>query len=435
MCKPPGPRARAIIERDGRVASPSYIKEYPLVVDRANGVWVHDVDGNSYLDFMAGIAVVSTGHAHPMVVQAIQKASEKFLHICSTDFYYESFVALCEKLASYIPEMGAKKVFLTNSGTEAIDGAIKLVRYHTKRNQIIAFKGAFHGRTMGAISLNSSKANQRAFFGPLVSGVLHVPFSYPYRCAYGKEKQSCEILCECATRLETDWFGQHLDPREVAAIFVEPIQGEGGYIFPAPNFLKDLRRICDEHGIVLVFDECQSGVGRTGSMFAAEYFGVVPDVFLVAKGLGSGMPIGAIVAKQSVMTWPRGSHGSTFGGNPVCSAAALATLEIVEGLLWQVQDNGRHLIRGLSVLQEKYSVIGDVRGAGLMVGAEFVEPETRRPKREFVARLLQLAFSKGLLLLSCGQSVIRFAPPLIISKPEIDVGLEILDECLKELAK
>ena len=423
---PPGPKAREVIAKDKAYASPSYIKEYPLVVDRGEGSWIYDIDGNRFLDFMAGIAVASTGHAHPKVVSAIQESCSKFIHICATDFYYETFADLCEKLSSYIPKMGRKKVFLSNSGTESVDGAIKLVRHHTKRPNIIAFRGAFHGRTMGAVSLTSSKVGQRAFFGPMLPGVIHIPYATPYRCHYGKSKNDCDQNCVCATRLETEWFASHVDPREVAAIFVEPILGEGGYVMPPRKFLSDLRRICDEHGILLVFDEIQSGIGRTGHMLAAEHFDVVPDVYLVAKGLASGMPVGAIVAKENVMSWPRASHGSTFAGNPVCCAAALATLEIVEALLPHVRSMGEMLIAGLRKIQSKHPVIGDVRGVGLMVGCEFVHPDTGEPVPEFLGQLEQKAFSKGLLILGCGKSVIRFAPPLVLTKPELEVGLEIL---------
>ncbi|MBC7385497.1 MAG: acetyl ornithine aminotransferase family protein, partial [Cryobacterium sp.] len=404
--KPPGPKARAIIERDERVSSPSYIKEYPLVVERGEGAWIYDVDGNRFLDFMAGIAVTSTGHSHPKVVQAIKEAADKFLHICATDFYYESFAATCEKLASFIPKMGKKKIFLTNSGTEAVEGAIKLVRYHTKRSQIIAFKGAFHGRTLGAVSLTSSKVKQRAHFGPLIGGITHVDYPNAY---HGVE----------APDLEGELFQRHLDASEVAAFFIEPILGEGGYVMPPKKFLQDLRALCDRHGILLVFDEIQCGVGRTGEMFAADYFDVAPDIVLSAKGIASGMPLGAIIAKESVMTWPRGSHGSTYGGNPLCCAAALATFEIVEGLLPSVREGGEFLLSGLRELQKRYPRIGDVRGVGYMIGVEFVEKGTKIPATEWVGKLEQLAFTKGLLLLSCGKSTIRLAPPLVIGKHEI----------------
>ncbi len=429
---PPGPRAKAIIDLDKRYASPSYIKEYPLVVERGEGPWIIDVDGNRYLDLMAGIAVNSTGHSHPKVVEAIKSAAEKFLHICGTDFYYETFAKLLERLAGYLPDMGPKKVFLTNSGTEAVEGAIKLARHHTRRQYIIAFKGGFHGRTYGAISLNSSKVGQRAFFGPLLPGVIHVPYANPYRCPLGRQAKDCGA-CDCALPIEDELFHNHVDPREVAAIFLEPILGEGGYIMPPKKFLQDLRRICDAHGILLIFDEVQSGIGRTGHMFAAEHYGVMPDVLVSAKGLGSGMPIGAIIAKEKVMTWTRGSHGSTFGGNPVCCAAALATLDVVDTLLPHVRDVGEHLLVGLKALQKKHASIGDIRGTGLMIGAEFIDPKNNEPAGGYVGDLEQLAFTKGLLLLSCGKSTIRFAPPLVISKENIDAALRILDTCLTEL--
>ena len=427
---PPGPRAQAIIEQDKQFTSPSYIKEYPLVVDRGEGPWVYDVDGNRYLDFMAGIAVTSTGHAHPQVVRAIQESAARFLHICGTDFYYDSFAQLCARLASYLPGMGPKKVFLTNSGTEAVEGALKLARYHTRRQYVIAFKGGFHGRTYGAISLNSSKVAQRAFFGPLMPGVIHIPYAYPYRCPRGCAPNACDASCNCAQVLETDWFVNHVDPREVAAIFIEPILGEGGYVVPPKSFLQELRRICDKHGILLVFDEIQSGIGRTGHMFAAEHFGVMPDIVLSAKGIASGMPLGAIIAKESVMTWPRGSHGSTYGGNPVCCAAALATLDVVDGLMENVRTTGDVLLKGLRDLQKRFPTLGDVRGVGLMVGAEYLDPKTGAPAAEYVGDLEQLAFQKGLLLLSCGKSTIRFAPPLVVGPHEVGVMLRILEECL-----
>lgn len=415
----PGPKAKEIIARDERVTSPSYIKEYPLVVDRGEGPWVYDVDGNRFLDFMAGIAVTATGHSHPKVVQAIKDAADKFLHICGTDFYYESFAAVCEKLASYVPGMGKKRVFLTNSGTEAVEGAIKLARYHTKRHQILAFQGAFHGRTTGAVSLTNSKVKQRAFFGPLLPGVTHVPYPNPYR---GIAEPDFATL-----------FDRQIDPKELAAIFIEPMLGEGGYLIPEASFLKKLRQLCDEHGILLVFDEVQSGVGRTGHMYAADFYGVAPDILLSAKGIASGMPLGAIIAKESVMSWGRGTHGSTYGGNPLCCAAALATFEIVESLLPQIREGGEYLLAGLRNLQKKYPRIGDVRGAGYFVGVEFVEPGSKTPATEWVGKLEQLAFRKGLLLLSCGQSTIRLAPPLVVGKHEIDICLSIMEECFKEL--
>lgn len=429
---PPGPKAKALIERDHAVTSPSYIKEYPLVMETGQGSFVIDVDGNSYLDFMAGIAVTSTGHAHPKVVKAVQDSAAKFLHICGTDFYYETMVSLCEKLSKSVPAMGACKVFLTNSGTEAVEGAIKLARHHTKRTKIIAFKGAFHGRTMGAITLNASKYTQKSNFGPLIPEVYHAPYSNPFHCPCGVSKEKAETDCTCANYLENEYFTRHFQASEVAAIILEPIQGEGGYIIPSKKFLKDLRAICDKNGIMLIFDEVQSGIGRTGKMFAAEALGVTPDILLTAKGIASGMPIGAIVAKTSVMTWGRGTHGSTYGGNPVCCAAANATIEIIEEKLPQIREVGTFFLAELAKLQKKHSVIADVRGVGLMIGAEFLKKDGK-PAADYVGALEQLAFRKGLLLLSCGKSTIRFAPPLIITKEEVKVGLEILDQCLTEL--
>ncbi len=431
--KPPGPKARAIIERDDKLASPSLIKEYPLVIDRGQGVWIYDVDDNRYLDFMAGIATCSTGHAHPEVVKSIQKASEKFLHICATDFYYSGYTSLLEKLCSYVPKMGPKRAFLTNSGTEAVEGALKLARYHTRRNNIIAFKGAFHGRTMGSLSLNASKVTQRAFFGPMLSGVLHVPYPYPYRCPYKQARNVCETECICGKALEKDWFQNYVDPKEVAAIVIEPILGEGGYIMPPTNFLKDLRRICDEHGIVLIFDEIQSGVGRTGQMFVADLVDVAPDILLTAKGIASGMPIGAFVAREKFMTWPKGSHGSTYGGNPVCCEAAVTTLNLVEKLLPNVRETGAFMKQGIVDMQKKFPVIGDIRGTGFMLGVELINPKTGEPDAKLADELTQRAFPKGLLLLGCGKSSIRLTPPLIMQREEVSTGLKIMEECLKEL--
>ncbi|MGQ0647995.1 MAG: acetyl ornithine aminotransferase family protein [Gemmatimonadaceae bacterium] len=427
---PPGPKARAIVDRDRDWASHCYIKEYPLAIARGEGVMVEDVDGNRYLDFMAGIAVSSTGYGHPHVVKAIQEAAAKFLHICGSDFYYEGMAALCERLARIAPGPTRKRVFLTNSGTEATEGAIKLARYSTRRTAMIAFKGGFHGRSTGAISLTSSKARQHAGFGPLLPDVHHVDYAYRYRCRHCADKPECTL--GCVTSIEQDLFTRHLDPRDVAAIFVEPVQGEGGYVVPPPGFLSGLRDLCDKHGILLVFDEVQSGVGRTGRMFACEHEGVEPDILLTAKGLGSGMPIGAMIVRETVDKWQNGSHGSTFGGNPVCCAAALATLDLVDReLMANAAEQGRRLLAGAGGLMEKHDCIGDVRGLGLMVGLEFVRDRTTRaPDGDLVHRVVELAFSRGLLLLGAGKSALRLAPPLVIDAIDIDRGLAMLDECI-----
>ncbi|MBI5240885.1 MAG: acetyl ornithine aminotransferase family protein [Elusimicrobia bacterium] len=419
---PPGPKARKVIALDREWTSPSYIKEYPLVAAGGKGAMVEDVDGNRYIDWMAGIAVSATGYNHPKVVKAIHEAVDKFLHICGTDFYYESMARLCEKLAKTAPGRDKHRVFLTNSGTEAVEGAVKLARYHTKRPHLIAFEGAFHGRSYAAVTLTCSKVKYKAGFGPMLPEVSHLPYDNPYR---GGDPMAA------AHRL----FESKVSPKDVAAVFMEPIQGEGGYIMPRPEFVKAWRRICDEHGILLVFDEIQSGAGRSGKMWACEHFGVEPDVLLTAKGLGSGLPIGAIVAKEKVMTWGQGTHGTTFGGNPVCCAAALATLDLVQdGLADNAARMGARLIAGLRQLQEKHPSIGDVRGTGLMIGVEFVKDrKTKEPAGELVGKLEQLAFRKGLLLLSCGKSVIRVAPPLVLNEHDVDAGLAVLDECLAEL--
>jgi 4-aminobutyrate aminotransferase len=404
---PPGPKGKAIIERDRAATATCYLKEYPLVVARGQGAMIEDVDGNRYLDFMAGIAVAATGHSHPKVVAAVKDAADKFLHICGGDFYYESFAAVPERLARLAPGKEPKKVFLTNSGTEAVEGALKLARHSTKRAAIIAFEGSFHGRTYGSLSLTASKVTQRAGFGPFLPEVYHAP--------YGDAKYIEERL-----------FAKRLDPNGVAAIVVEPIQGEGGYIVPPKDFLPALRALCDKHGILLIMDEIQAGIGRTGKFFACEHDGVTPDIITVAKGLASGMPLGAIIARADVMKWGPGAHGSTFGGNPVCCAAALATLDLVEGgLLENARKMGDVLMAESNKLQARHKHITDVRGRGLMMGLELSDPE-------LVKRVVLGAFKKGVLLLGAGKSAIRLAPPLTIDEEDIRIALSTISELLSD---
>jgi 4-aminobutyrate aminotransferase len=404
---PPGPRGRAIIERDRNATATCYLKEYPLVIARGRGAMVEDVDGNRYLDFMAGIAVAATGHSHPKVVAAIQDAASRFLHICGGDFYYESFAELPERLGKLAPGKDHKRVFLTNSGTEAVEGALKLARHSTRRSAIIAFEGSFHGRTYGSLSLTASKATQRAGFGPFLPEVYHAP--------YGD-----------ADFIEQRLFARRLDPRDVAAIVVEPIQGEGGYIVPPPGFLQRLRELCDRHGILLVMDEVQSGVGRTGRMWACEHDDVVPDILVAAKGLASGMPLGAIIARADVMKWQPGAHGSTFGGNPVCCAAALATLDLVEGgFMANARAMGDTLMAATQELAARHKAIVDVRGRGLMMGLELKDPA-------LVKRVVLGAFQKGVLLLGAGKSTIRFAPPLLIDEEDVRIAISAVDELLSD---
>jgi 4-aminobutyrate aminotransferase len=430
---PPGPKAREIIAKHDRYASTSYPKEYPLVIARGERAMVEDVDGNRYLDFMAGIAVASTGYGHPEVVAAIQDAAARFLHICGSDFYFEGFSNLIERLATLAPGPSRKRVFLTNSGTEAVEGAIKLARNSTRRPALIAFDGAFHGRTYGSMSLTASKVRQREGFGPFLPEVYHVPYGYRYRCQFCGTAPECTMAC--VSSIEEDLFARRLDPASVAAIFVEPIQGEGGYVVPPPGYLRALRELCDRHGILLVFDEVQSGIGRTGRMFACEHEEVEPDILLTAKGLGSGMPIGAIVARESIMKWERGAHGTTFGGNPVCCAAALATLDIVEReLMANAARMGDRLMSAMRRLAERHQVIGDVRGRGLMIGVELVKDRaTREPAPDFVHDLERRAFHRGVLLLSCGKSSLRLAPPLVVDEYDVDTAVGVIDACLSEM--
>jgi len=429
----PGPRGRAILEQDARFTSPSYIKEYPLVMGGGAGAVVEDVDGNRFIDFMAGIAVSSTGYNHPSVVAAVRDQAARFLHICGTDFYYEGFARLAERLARLAPGPSPKRVLLTNSGTEAIEGAIKLARYHTRRPALIAFHGAFHGRSYGAMSLTSSKVKQHQHFGPFLPDVHHVPYCNPYRSPAGADPAAC--VAEALRAIEEDLFTRHLAPDDVAAIFVEPIQGEGGYVVPPDGFMRALRALCDRHGILLVADEVQCGAGRTGKMWACEWSEVEPDILVTAKGLGSGMPIGALIARESVMTWKAGSHGSTFGGNPVACAAALATLDVVEASLPHVQAMGARMLARARELQARCPIVGDVRGRGLMIGVELVKDRrTKEPYDEVMTRVTEAAFHRGLLLLGCGRSTFRLSPPLVLDEYDVDTGMDILEACLREVA-
>ena len=412
---PPGPKARALIELDHQYTAPAYGRVYPLVVKEGRGMMIEDVDGNRYLDFNAGIAVAATGHAHPQVVAAIKEQAEKFLHFCGSDFYYGPMAQLAAKLCLAAPGPSAKKVFFTNSGTEAIEAAFKLARYATKRHHVIAFLGSFHGRTLGSLSLSASRTIHRAHFGPLIPGVHHLPYG---------DLESFERL-----------FRHQVAPEEIAAVFVEPIQGEGGYVVPPPGYLPKLRDICRRHGMLLIADEVQSGFGRTGKMFACEHWGVEPDILCVAKGIASGLPLGAMIARSEVSTWPPASHGSTFGGNPVACAAALATLALLEnGLVRNAADTGDYLKSKLQGLQEKHPMISDVRGLGLMIGVELVKTDgARTPDVELRNQVVLKAFEKGLLLLGCGASTVRFSPPLIVEKSHCDTAIDILEETLTEL--
>jgi len=430
--KPPGPRAQQLVQRDHEYTAPAYGRVYPLVVKRAQGMTVEDVDDNVFLDFMAGIAVANTGHCHPRVIAAIEEQAHKLLHICGSDFYFESMISLVEKLGQMAPGSGAKKIFLANSGTETIEAAMKLARFATKRKQFIAFLGSFHGRSLGSLSLTASRAAQRAHFTPLVPEVHHIAFGDCRRCSYHLQYGSCGI--DCVEYLENTLFRQKVAPEEVAAIFVEPIQGEGGYVVPPEEFLPKLQEICRRHGILLVVDEIQSGFGRTGKMFACEHWGIEPDILCVAKGIASGMPLGAMIARSEISAWTSGTHGSTFGGNPVACAAALATLELLEdGLVANAAAVGAYLKERLTELKPKHAAIADVRGLGLMIGVEFGRADgSGIPDKARRDRVMLKCFEKGLLLLGCGESTLRFCPPLIVTRQEVSTAVEIFDSAVSE---
>jgi 4-aminobutyrate aminotransferase len=437
VCPLPGPKARAAVAADERLISPSYTRSYPLVARRGRGSRVEDVDGNEYLDFAAGIAVVSTGHCHPEVVTAIQKQAAELIHISGTDFYDEHLTDLAEKLSAIAPMPGPHRVFYGNSGAEAIECALKLARYHTGRQNVIAFLGAFHGRTMGALSLTASKPQQKRRFSPLLPGVTHVPYPYAYRGCRGGVQEQEAFSMGCARYIEEKLFKTILPPEEVAAIFVEPIQGEGGYVVAPDNFLREVRAICNRHGILLVADEVQSGAGRTGKWWAIQHSGVEPDIVCMAKGIASGMPLGICMSRAEIMDWVPGSHASTFGGNPVSIAAALATIDIIDReAMANAARVGKQMIERLEGWKRSHPAVGDVRGRGLMIGVELVKDKaTREPAASLRNRVETLAFEHGLMILGCGETSIRLCPPLIVSEQEAAVALDILEEALTQAEK
>lgn len=427
-----GPIGRTMIERDSLSISPSYSREYPLVVSHAQGSELWDIDGRRYIDFMAGVAVLNVGHRHPAVVEAVREQVDKFWHICLSDFYYPQAVELAEKLQQVAP-MPNTLVYFGNSGTEAVEAAIKLAMYKTGRTQFVGFMGAFHGRTLGALSFTASKSVQRASYQPGVK-VYHIPYPNSYRpMLIGADGADCgETVIHY---LEHELFRTMVSPYDVAGILLEPIQGEGGYIVPPAGFLRQLRQICDKYGILLMVDEVQSGAGRTGRWWAIEHEGVEPDVVCFAKGVGSGMPIGGIIARKEVMVWRPGSHGSTYGGNPVAAVSALATLQTIEreGLMAQATDTGNYIMDALTEMQMRHPSMGDVRGRGLMVGMEFVKDrQTKERHTHLREQIIQTAFEKGLLLIPCGSNSIRMTPPLNIPRPLVEEGLHIFEAALTE---
>jgi 4-aminobutyrate aminotransferase len=431
----PGPKAKQLVDRDHAVLSPSYTRDYPLVAKTGRGAMIEDVDGNTFLDFAAGIAVVATGHCHPEVVAAIQKQAAELIHMSGTDFYYPNLVDCAEKLAAIAPGKGPKRVYFGNSGTEAIEAAIKLVKYHTKRDKLIAFHGAFHGRTMGSLSLTASRSIQRKGFGTLLSGVFHMPFPDTYRGTYGIRPEFASA--DCLSYLENELFRRRVDPEEVAGIFIEPIQGEGGYL-PAPaDFLQGLERICRKYGILFVADEVQSGMGRTGKWWASDHAGIEPDIICSSKGIASGMPLSAMIARAEVMNWVPGAHASTFGGNPVSIAASLATLGLIERqYMANAARMGDYIMKRTADWREKHKIVGEVRGKGLMIGIEFVrDQKTKEKATDLRNKLVQMAFHKGLLVLGSGDTTLRLCPPLLIDEEQADFALRTLESCITELER
>jgi 4-aminobutyrate aminotransferase len=430
----PGPNAKRVLEGDEKYISPSYTRSYPLVAKSGRGIVVTDVDGNEFFDFSAGIAVTSTGHCHPHVVAAIQKQAGELIHMSGTDFYYENMVELAARLSRIAPMPGPHRIYYGNSGAEAVECALKLARYHTKRQNVIAFFGAFHGRTMGALSLTASKPQQRRRFAPLVAGVTHVRYPDVYRAGVRSAQEADDFALGCARFIKEKLFKTTLPPEEVAAIFVEPVQGEGGYVVAPTVFMQELRRICDQHGIMLVVDEVQSGIARTGKWFAVEHTGVEPDMVCMAKGIASGMPLGVVMTRAELMDWVPGSHASTFGGNPVCIAAALATLDVIEKehLRENSASVGAHMMKRMADWPSKLKLVGDVRGRGLMIGVEIVKDKVTR---EYGAaerdKIVEMAFEKGVLFLGCGPGTVRICPALVVTKEEADVAVDVLEECIK----
>ena len=432
----PGPKAQEMIARDEAIMSPSYTRGYPLAVKRGRGCRIMDVDGNEFLDFSAGIAVTSTGHCHPEVVAAAQAQTAELIHMSGTDFYYEGMHTLAERLSAIAPMPGPHRVYFGNSGAEAVECALKLARYHTGRQNVIAFLGSFHGRTMGALSLTSSRPQQKRRFAPFVPGVTHVRYPYAFRGYNGEQQDTEEFGLACARYIEEKLFKTMLPPEEVAAIFVEAIQGEGGYVVAPTVFMQELRRICDEHGILLVCDEVQSGCGRTGKWWAVEHTGVQPDMITVAKGIASGFPLSACIARADVMNWKPGSHASTFGGNPVAIAAALATMDVIEreGMA-NAEHVGQQMRTRMSAWVGTHGLVGEVRGRGLMIGVEIIEdPHTRASAPHLRDRIVDMAFERGLLLLGCGESSIRLSPALIVKPEEAEIAMDILEACISDCA-
>jgi 4-aminobutyrate aminotransferase len=433
---PPGPKARELVKKDEKFISPSYGRFYPLVVESGKGCIVKDVDGNEYIDFNSGLVCMAVGHNHPKVVAAIKNQCDRFLHYSNTDFFYREVVDLAEKLAQITPGSPEKKVYFGNSGAEAIEAAVKLAKWHSRRQLFIGFTGAFHGRTIGALSFTASKPTQRRYFFPLMPGVTHVPYAYCYRCAYKLTYPECHYWC--VDFIDEQVLQKYLPPEDTAAILFESIQGEGGYVVPPPEYFQRIKKLADKYGLLLIDDEVQSGMGRTGKWFAIEHWGVEPDILCTAKALASGLPLGATIAKAKIMDWVQGSHASTFGGNPLSCVAASAVIDVVrdEKLLENANKQGAHIMKRLGELKEQSEIVGDVRGKGLMIGMEIVEDkESKNPAPQKVTEIMMRSWKRGINVISCGASTIRVAPPLIITRDLVDSALDIIEDVTREVEK
>ena len=432
---PPGPKARELVRSDESYISSSMVRWYPLVAESGSGCIVKDVDGNEFIDFNSGLAVLNVGHCHPKVVSAITEQAKKLIHYSYTDFYYQPIIDLSRELTKITPGAHAKRVFFCNSGTEAVEAAMKMTKWHTRNSLFLAYTGAFHGRTLGALSLTASKPVQRRHFFPLVPGTTHVPYPYCYRCPFHLTYPECDRWC--VDFIEEEVLNKYVPAENVAAMFVESIQGEGGYVVPPDDYFTRLQKLLEKHNIIMIDDEIQSGIGRTGKWFAIEHFNVIPDAVCIAKAIGSGLPIGALISKDEMMDWEGGSHASTFGGNPVACAAGLAVIDVIrqEHLLENATKQGAHLMNRLKEMQRKYPIIGDVRGKGLMVGAEIVkDPDTKEPGSELSREIMTKCFKRGLAIITSGKSTMRFVPPLVITRELLDAGLDVFEGVVKEVA-
>jgi 4-aminobutyrate aminotransferase len=436
VVSPPGPKAREMVKKDESLVSPSYARFYPLVIDSGKGCIVKDVDGNEFIDFNSGLVCLNVGHSHPKVVAAIKKQCDRFLHYSNTDFYYDEVIDLAGKLAEITPGDFNKKVYFGNSGAEAIEAAVKLAKWHSRRQLFIAFISAFHGRTIGALSFTASKPTQRRYFFPLMPGVTHVPYPYCYRCPFKLTYPECHYWC--VDFIDEYVLQKYVPPEDTAAILYEPIQGEGGYVVPPPEYPKRLKKLADKYGLLFIDDEVQAGMGRTGKWFAIEHWDVEPDIICSAKGLASGMPLGAVIAKAKVMDWVGGSHASTFGGNPLSCAAALAVIDTIkeEKLLENATKQGAYIMKRLEELKARSEIVGDVRGKGLMIGLEIVEDKkSKKPAPEKVKEIMIRSWKRGVAVITCGTSTIRIAPPLVITRELVDSALDIIEDTVKEVEK